>query len=226
METLNTNIFKNNLQKVQNIINEYKIRDDVKLIAVTKYVDSKTIRELFHLGVRDFGENRSQDLLYKQEELKDINDEINWHFIGRLQRRPVKTIINKIDTLQSLDRMSLVEEVDKRANHPISSFLQVNISGELQKAGFKPEELLDIVHEIEKYPNIKVIGLMTMTPYDANEVELRKYFSQMKLLQEQVQKLNLPYAPCHELSMGMSNDFKIAIEEGATIIRVGSALFK
>lgn len=215
-----------NIQQIKQKISENKKNDQsVEMIAVTKYVDSNMIRSLYDLGLRHFGENRSDELLEKQTELADINEEITWHFIGQLQRRPVRKIINKIAYLHSLDRISLIEEVNKRANHTVSSFLQVNVSGEEQKAGFKPDEVLDIVRQIEEYPNIKIIGLMMMAPYDAGDVELHHYFKALKSLQDEIIALNLTYAPCTRLSMGMTNDFPIAIQEGATDVRIGRALY-
>lgn len=215
-----------NIQQIKQKISENKKNDQsVEMIAVTKYVDSNMIRSLYDLGLRHFGENRSDELLEKQTELADINEEITWHFIGQLQRRPVRKIINKIAYLHSLDRISLIEEVNKRANHTVSSFLQVNVSGEEQKAGFKPDEVLDIVRQIEEYPNIKIIGLMMMAPYDASDVELHHYFKALKSLQDEIIALNLTYAPCTRLSMGMTDDFPIAIQEGATDVRIGRALY-
>lgn len=215
-----------NIQQIKQKISENKKNDQsVEMIAVTKYVDSNMIRSLYDLGLRHFGENRSDELLEKQTELADINEEITWHFIGQLQRRPVRKIINKIAYLHSLDRISLIEEVNKRANHTVSSFLQVNVSGEEQKAGFKPDEVLDIVRQIEEYPNIKIIGLMMMAPYDAGDVELHHYFKALKSLQDEIIALNLTYAPCTRLSMGMTDDFPIAIQEGATDVRIGRALY-
>lgn len=215
-----------NIQQIKQKISENKKNDQsVEMIAVTKYVDSDMIRALYDLGLRHFGENRSDELLEKQTELADINEEITWHFIGQLQRRPVRKIINKIAYLHSLDRISLIEEVNKRANHTVSSFLQVNVSEEEQKAGFKPDEVLDIVRKIEEYPNIKIVGLMMMAPYEANDVDLHRYFKALKLLQDEIIALNLTYAPCTRLSMGMTDDFPIAIQEGATDVRIGRALY-
>lgn len=216
----------NNIENIKEQINLSKSDDqDVEMIAVTKYVDSDTIRMLYELGLRHFGENRTNELLTKQSDLADINDDITWHFIGQLQRRPVRKMINNISYLHSLDRMSLIEEVDKRAEQPIQAFLQVNVSGEEQKAGFKPESVLRTIKEIKHYPNIKIVGLMMMAPHEADDIALHSYFSEMKELQVQIQQLELEYAPCDRLSMGMTADFSIAIQEGATDIRIGRALY-
>ena len=122
--------------------------------------------------------------------------------------------------------MSLVKEVDKRAEGIIKCFLQVNISQEEQKAGFAVEELEEVIQEIADYPNIEIIGLMTMAPYEAEEDELNHIFSSLKNEQEKIAALNLPYAPCQELSMGMSRDYHLAVAHGATYVRVGSAFFE
>lgn len=199
---------------------------DTKVVAVTKYVDADQIERLYDQGLRLFGENRADELLDKQAALKETCSDIEWHFIGRLQRRPVKDIINQIDYLHSLDRMNLVKEVNKRADHPIKCFLQVNVSQEEQKAGFAVEEVRPAIEAIADYPNIRIVGLMTMAPYEADEAALAHIFSTLKNCQEDIERLELAYAPCHELSMGMSRDFPIAIDHGATYVRIGRAFFQ
>lgn len=223
---LEKEILLKNIEKIKEQINTYKTdHKTVDMIAVTKYVDSDTIRTLYELGLRHFGENRVNELLRKQEELADFNEDITWHFIGQLQRRPVRKIINNISFLHSLDRMSLIEEVDKRAEKIVQAFLQVNISGEEQKAGFKPADVLATIKGLKHFSNIKVVGLMMMAPYDAEDNALHGYFNELKQLQVQIQSLGLDYAPCQRLSMGMTADFPIAIQEGATDIRIGRALY-
>ena len=123
-----------------------------------------------------------------------------------------------------MDRLSLAKEIDKRANEPISCFVQVNTSGEETKHGLVPEAVEDFVKRLEEFPKIKVVGLMTMAPFTTDELIIRDCFRRLKQLQLEIQNLDLPYASCTELSMGMSNDFPIAIEEGATFIRIGAAL--
>lgn len=215
-----------NIEKIKKQINTYRTDEQtVEMIAVTKYVDSDIIRMLYDLGLRHFGENRTNELLRKQDELTDINEDITWHFIGQLQRRPVRKIINSISYIHSIDRMSLVKEVNKRTENTIQVFLQVNISGEEQKAGFKPETVLSIIKEIKDYTNIEVVGLMMMAPHNAPNEVLQRDFRALKDLQNQIRVLNLDYAPCSRLSMGMTEDFPIAIQEGATDIRIGRALF-
>lgn len=220
-------ILQKNIQNVQNTIEKNKPTDsNVELIAVTKYVESDVIREMVDCGITKIAENRTEHLLQKQEDLGELSKTIEWHFIGRLQTRPVRKMINQIDYLHSLDRISLIKEVNKRAEQPVKCFLQVNMSGEEQKAGFKPNEVMGIVKQLKDYPNIHLVGLMMMAPYEESEEQLRTYFKALKNLQVEVAHLNLEYATCTELSMGMSNDYEIAIQEGSTVVRLGRTLFK
>jgi len=126
--------------------------------------------------------------------------------------------------LHSLDRMSLAEEIEKRAVNPVKCFVQVNVSGEESKHGLSKEEVIPFIQSLEKFSKIQVVGLMTMAPNTDDKEVIRKVFRGLKELQQEIANLNLPYAPCQELSMGMSNDYEIAIEEGATFIRIGTAL--
>lgn len=194
---------------------------EVKIIAVTKYVSIERAREALEAGVLHLGENRDEGLARKWEHL---GDKPVWHYIGTLQTRKVKNVIDKISYLHSLDRLSLAKEVDKRASGKVNCFIQVNVSGEESKHGLQPGEVLGFVRELRQYPNIQVEGLMTMAPYSEDEELLRNCFRELKKLQLSVQELKLDFAPCKELSMGMSNDYTIAVEEGATMVRIGTAL--
>ena len=176
------------------------------------------IQALYDLGQRHFGENRYPTLLEKQAALAQTAPDIVWHFIGRVQTRQVKEFINQIDYLHALDRFDLAKEIQKRADHPIKCFLQVNISGE-------PEQVFAAIEQLAPYDKIEIVGLMTMAPADALEGELHFFFKTLKHLQLLVQEAGYPHAPCTELSMGMSQDYTIATEEGASFLRVGSALF-
>ncbi|MGL9728900.1 YggS family pyridoxal phosphate-dependent enzyme [Enterococcus sp. DIV0756] len=198
---------------------------EITMVAVTKSVDSTTARELVELGMTDLAENRVDKLLDKKQSLSNYQ-QIKWHLIGNLQRRKVKLIINEIDYFHALDSLRLAQEIQKRAEHQIKCFIEVNVSGEESKHGIKPDELQTFIDELAGLEKIQVIGLMTMAPYDASQSEIRNVFSTLRQLQESVKKQNLQYAPCTELSMGMSQDFKTAIEEGATFVRIGTALFK
>lgn len=195
--------------------------EEITIIAVTKYVSIERANEAIEAGILDLGENRDDGLSAKWEVLKD---KPRWHFIGTLQTRKVKNIIDKVEYIHSLDRISLAKEINKRADRKIKCFVQVNVSGEESKHGLKPEEVPAFIETLAEYPNIVVVGLMTMAPYTEDEALLRQCFRDLKELQMTVQKMNLDYAPCTELSMGMSNDYTIAIEEGATMVRIGTAL--
>lgn len=199
--------------------------DEPTIVAVSKYTDAYNVRRLHDLGIDNFGENRPDVFLEKYEALSDIRNDLKWHYIGNLQRRPVKKIINKIDYLHSLDRLSLVKEIQKRAEQPIKCFVQVNVSGEESKSGFAPDALLEAIEIMSEYDRIQIIGLMTMTPHDANADDIRRYFNELKYLQETVQDKHYKNAPCTELSMGMSHDYPIAVSVGASYIRLGTAFF-
>ncbi|GLB61243.1 YggS family pyridoxal phosphate-dependent enzyme [Cytobacillus sp. NCCP-133] len=195
--------------------------EDITVIAVTKYVSVERALEAIEAGVRHLGENRDEGLLAKWEVL---GDKPTWHFIGTLQTRKVKNIIDKVDFIHSLDRISLAKEIDKRAGRKINCFVQVNVSGEESKQGIEPEDLFEFISKLAEYKNLHIIGLMTMAPFTSDEDLLRSCFRKLKDLQSKVRDLNYEFAPCAELSMGMSNDFSIAIEEGATMVRIGTAL--
>jgi PLP dependent protein len=195
--------------------------EEVKVIAVTKYVSTERALEALEAGIINLGENRDEGLLDKWEVLQD---KPVWHYIGSLQTRKVKNIINIIEYIHSLDRISLAEEINKRAGHKIKCLVQINVSGEESKHGLSPENSLVFIESLRKFENISVEGLMTMAPLTNDEDQIRVCFRKLRELRDQVQALNLEYAPCAELSMGMSNDYVIAIEEGATMVRIGTAL--
>ncbi|EZP77961.1 alanine racemase domain-containing protein [Parageobacillus genomosp. 1] len=194
---------------------------DISIVAVTKYVSVERAREALEAGITDLGENRDDGLLQKYSVL---GDKATWHFIGTLQSRKVKNIIDKVDYIHSLDRLSLAKEIEKRATKPVKCFVQVNVSGEATKHGLAVDEVIPFIEQLRDFSHIQVVGLMTMAPYTDDEAVLRSCFRQLKLLQENVQALQIANAPCTELSMGMSNDYVIAIEEGATFIRLGTSL--
>ena len=194
--------------------------DEVKLIAVTKYVSDARVEEAIEAGIADFAENRPQNYVERKSKYTDKT----WHLIGSLQTRKVRDVINEVDYFHALDRDSLAKEVEKRAENEIKCFVQVNVSGEESKHGLTSEQAIDFIKSLEQYSKIKVVGLMTMAPFVDDEEILRNCFKKLRKLRDEVKVLNLPYAPCEFLSMGMSNDYKIAIEEGATHIRVGTAL--
>jgi PLP dependent protein len=194
----------------------------VNLVAVTKYVSNETTKSAVLAGVEHIGENRIEGLLEKKEFLSDLS--VKWHFIGTLQSRKVKDIINHVDYIHSLDRLSLAKEIQKRAERTISCFVQVNVAEEDSKHGIAVKEVLSFVDKLKEYDRIKVVGLMTMAPFTDDESTIRNVFSALKQLQLEIQNKNFPHAPCEELSMGMSNDYVIAVEEGATFVRIGTDL--
>ena len=203
---------------------ENKSGHKTTVIGVTKYVDADKARELVEAGITHIAENRTELFLDKQEKLSDLP--ITWHLIGTLQRRKVKDVINHVDYFHALDSIKLAYEIDKRADHVIKCFLQVNVSGETSKHGFSPDELADVLPEISNLSKVKIVGLMTMAPTDASETELIEIFAKAKSLQVDIASQNLAHIPCTELSMGMSQDYQQAILHGATFVRIGSKFFK
>lgn len=209
-------------EQMQHALEKSSFKKQVQLIGVTKSVSSQVASELLAAGVTHLGENRPDGLLEKQAELG--RTACTWHFIGTLQTRKVRQIIDAIDVLHSLDRLHLAEEINKRTNRTIDCFIQVNVSGEESKQGIAPEDVPSFLHEVGQYPAIRVIGLMTMAPLTEDEHRIREVFRALRILQQEVAAKQLAYAPCTELSMGMSSDFEIAIEEGATFVRIGTTL--
>ena len=211
-------------QQVETARNKANRRDQVNVIAVTKYVDVATTEALVKTGIQHIGENRVDKFLEKYQALKEYD--LTWHLIGSLQRRKVKDVINLVDYFHSLDSVKLAQEIQKRAEHPIKCFLQVNISGEESKHGFAPDELDDVLAEIAQLDKIEIVGLMTMAPFEASQEELQDIFSKTHQLQKQLEKKQLKNMPFSELSMGMSRDFEVAIANGATYVRIGTSFFK
>ncbi|HKL47115.1 MAG TPA: YggS family pyridoxal phosphate-dependent enzyme [Candidatus Izemoplasmatales bacterium] len=205
--------------KQLNIIKEKM--DDQTLIAVTKYVDEDAIRALANQGVFNVGENRVKVFLEKYNSIDDTR--IIWHFIGHLQSKKVKKMIQDIDYLHSLDRMSLVKEVQKHREKPLSCFIEVNISGEDSKYGLSEEKVFDFYHKVKEYDKINVIGLMGMAKHTDDNNLIRKNFQILCDLKEQIEDSDDIKL---KLSMGMSNDYQIAIDMGASYLRIGSLLFK
>ncbi|WP_106497695.1 YggS family pyridoxal phosphate-dependent enzyme [Lentibacillus sp. Marseille-P4043] len=215
-----------NLQEIRSNIrqacaNSNRNPEEITIIGVTKYVTIERTEETINAGINDLGENRLEGFLEKHEHFQD---QAKWHFIGTLQSRKVKDIIDKVDVIHSLDRLSLAKEINKRTTVPIDCFVQVNVSGEKSKHGLSPDTVITFLNDVQTYENIRVVGLMTMAPHVNDEKLLRDTFRQLATLRSAIQQENLPQAPCHYLSMGMSNDYQIAIEEGATHIRIGSKL--
>jgi len=200
--------------------------ENIQIIAVSKNFPSEHIRTMYECGQKNFGENRAQEMIDKFKELEDLD--IDWHFIGRIQTNKIKYIVQIADYIHSVWRLKEIDEIQKRAeliNKVQKIFLEVNVSGEVTKAGLKPSEIENFIINVMKtnaYPNIEIIGLMTMAPYTDDENIIRKTFHDLRQIRD---KLQLKYKTIKELSMGMSNDYKIAIEEGATYLRIGTRIF-
>ena len=214
-----------NLTQIQQEINKAKKKSsynqNVQIIAVTKSVSDERTVEAFEAGIVHLGENRPEGLMQKVEVL---GQKPTWHYIGTLQTRKVKQVLPFVDYIHSLDRLSLAEEINKRAEQVVKCFVQVNVAKEDSKHGLDIEDVGEFIEQLKAYPNIQVVGLMTMAPFTEDEYVLRHTFKKLKQLQLEIQYKNEAHAPCTELSMGMSNDFTIAIEEGATFVRIGTAL--
>lgn len=195
--------------------------DDITVIGVTKYVSIERTNELLETGVVDVGENRTEEFLHKYE---TIGDRANWHFIGTLQSRKVRDIIGKVTMIHSLERESVARQINNRSEEVVPCFVQVNVSGEESKHGLQPDEVANFIEQLKKYEKVKIVGLMTMAPHVDDESDIREVFRKLRTLRDEIMAKKFPHAPCEYLSMGMSNDYEIAIEEGATHIRVGSIL--
>ncbi len=199
-------------------------RDEVNVIAVTKYVSVKMTEAVLNQGIRHIGENRWQNA---EEKWRALGERGIWHFIGHLQTNKVKDVIGKFQYIHSLDRLSLAKELDKKAaalNVNVSAFMQVNISGESTKYGLQPEQAASFLEEMNRFKHVNVIGLMTMAPFETSAEDTRPVFRGLRQLRDDLNQLAFTPEPITELSMGMSNDFEVAIEEGATWVRLGSIL--
>ncbi|MFH2013254.1 MAG: YggS family pyridoxal phosphate-dependent enzyme [Pseudomonadota bacterium] len=219
-----------NLLSVKDRIEKAALRagrnpDEVKLVVVSKTVGVEKVREAISAGATILGESYVQEA---KEKIEEIGREVQWHMIGHLQTNKVKQTINLFDMIHSVDRISLAEEIDKRTKQSgkrISVLIQVNISREATKSGIERDRAISLVSEIANFTNIKVEGLMTMPPYFADPEDARPYFKALRGLKEKIEFEGFENVSMKELSMGMSNDFEIAVEEGATIVRVGTAIF-
>lgn len=197
--------------------------DEITLLAVTKTVEPKDIKKAAAFGVRDFGENYVQEAEEKIKKLK--NKSLKWHFIGHLQKNKAKFAVELFDVIETVDNVNLAKEINKRAEKPIDVLIEVNVAGESSKAGIGIDEAVDLARGISGMANLRLKGLMTIPPYNEDPERSRPYFVTLRRLAERINKERLPGVSMRELSMGMSNDFEVAIEEGATIVRVGTAIF-
>ncbi len=199
--------------------------EDVTLVAVTKTVSPEKIQEALAAGIRHIGENRVQEAVAKAKEMKPG---ATWHLIGHLQRNKAKLAIQTFDMIHSLDSIRLAKALQKRAEEydkTIKCLVQVNVTGETTKYGVSPDRLMSLLKKVSLLERLNVRGLMTIAPYTDNPELLRPVFRRLRELAREAEKLKLPGVNMTELSMGMSGDFEIAIEEGATMVRVGTAIF-
>lgn len=219
-----------NLYEIKKRIEEAALRsgrkpEEIELITVSKTVDVPRIKQAVDAGARLLGENRVQEILEKYDELSPY---ASFHLIGHLQKNKVKYIIGKVSLIHSVESKALAEEIDKRARQAgiIQHILiEVNVSGEESKFGVKPDETAELVKSISEYENVRVDGLMTIAPFGAEEDELRRIFRGLKNIAGKIEALDIKNVSMKELSMGMTNDFELAVEEGATMVRVGTGIF-
>ncbi len=228
MEEIKISI-KDNIINIEENIEKALIRsgrtDKVELIAVTKTVDVDMVNEAINLGIKNIGENRVQEL---ERKYVAIEKDVNYHMIGHLQSNKAKDLIGKVKLIHSLDRMSLVKELDKRSRNAdtISNVLiQVNVAEEKTKFGLKTEEVLNFLEKVLEYKNIKIRGLMTIAPHTDDKKHLREVFRTLYKLKDDIIIRNYKELSMDYLSMGMTNDYEIAIEEGSNIIRIGTGIF-
>ncbi|KAF2961301.1 alanine racemase [Fervidobacterium sp. 2310opik-2] len=220
-------MIKKNYEYVMNKISEHALKvgrkpDEIKIVAVTKTHPVEIIKTAYDVGLRIFGENYAQELRDKSEQLNF--PDIEWHYIGRIQTNKLKYIVPVAYLIHSVYRINEIEEINKIASKmgKIQKILiEVNVSGEETKGGISPNNIEDLLKESEKFKNVQVIGLMTMAPFVEPE-STRKYFRMLREIRDGISKR---FPNLKELSMGMSNDFEVAVEEGSTIVRIGTAIF-
>lgn len=199
--------------------------DSVKLLAVTKTVSAARVSEAIAAGITAFGENYVQEA---KEKIVAIDKRVEWHMIGHLQTNKAKYVVNLFDYIHSVDRMELADEINKRAaltGRKMNVLIEINISGEDTKSGVPAVHAMELIKDISSLENLSVKGLMTMAPYSDNPENSRPYFSELRNFQNKIIHEGIEGIQMNELSMGMTDDFEIAIEEGATIVRIGRAIF-
>jgi len=199
--------------------------NDITLVGVSKTVSLELIQNAFDLGVQHFGENRVQEFLLKYNQF----EKPNWHMIGHLQTNKVKFIVEKVKLIHSVDSLRLAQEIDKRAamhNIKIDILIEINIADEDTKHGIKPQDALFLLEQMQQFPNIRAKGLMCIAPYVETPEQNRKYFEKMNRLFIDIKTKPLHNTDMRFLSMGMTGDYQVAIEEGANIVRIGTGLFE
>jgi pyridoxal phosphate enzyme (YggS family) len=222
---------RENIEEIIKRKNEAALRcgrnpEDITIIAVSKTVDGSRAREAVMGGLDNLGENRVQEIMNKYDELQDLP--VKWHMIGHLQKNKVKYIIDKVELIHSVESIELAAEINKRASqHNIISniLIELNIGEEESKFGINENSVYDFVGSLEQFENIKVMGFMTVAPFCENPEDIRWVFKKMKEIFDKISAMNLKNTQMKYLSMGMTNDFEIAIEEGSNIVRIGTAVF-
>ena len=225
METI-----KNNLEIINEKIKKAALKvnrnpEEIKLVAVTKTATTEQIKEAINAGVKIIGENRVQDA---KEKYQILTADIKWHLIGHLQTNKTKYAVEIFNCIHSVDSIKLAQEIDKRSKQfgkKIDVLVEVNVSGEETKYGIKPEEVEPFLKEISEFPEIRVRGLMTIAPIVEDKEEVRPYFRKLRELSEEIKSKNIGNVKMDYLSMGMTEDFEIAIEEGANMVRIGRGIF-
>lgn len=223
-------MLKENLATIEKNIEEAckragRTREEVTLIAVSKTKPVEMLQEVYEEGIRDFGENKVQELCDKIDQLPT---DIKWHMIGHLQRNKVKYIIDRVSLIHSVDTYRLAEEINiqaKKRNIIVPILVEVNIAGEESKFGTSAEDAVLLVEDISKLENVRIKGLMTIAPYVVDAEENRLYFRKIKQLSVDITNKNIDNVSMEILSMGMTGDYAVAIEEGATMVRVGTGIF-
>jgi len=221
---------KNNLEIINGKIKKAALRanrnpEEIKLVAVTKTATIEQIKEAINAGVKIIGENKVQEA---KEKYQILNADIEWHLVGHLQTNKVKYAIEIFDLIHSVDSIKLAKEIDRRSlqfGMITNVLVEVNVSGEETKYGVKPEEVEPFIKEISEFSRIKVRGLMTIAPIAEDEEEIRPYFRKLRELSKEIKSKNIKNVKMDYLSMGMTEDFEVAIEEGANMIRVGRGIF-
>jgi len=225
MEDIKRNIedIRKNIEKAAAVSG--RKAEDILLLGVTKTVDVERIKELVRCGVKTFGENRVQELISKYD---CFENDVKWHLIGSLQTNKVKYIIDKVELIHSLDSVRLASEIDRQAKKYgkiMEVLVEINIAGEKSKHGVLLEDVDKLIQEISIFDNIRLKGLMTVAPFVENPQENRKYFNQMRKKFIDIASQNVDNIDMTYLSMGMTNDYQVAIEEGANIVRIGTGIF-
>lgn len=223
-------MLEENLREIERKIQEAckranRAREDIVLIAVSKTKPVSMLKEVYDLGIRDFGENKVQEL---SEKYPQMPSDTTWHLIGHLQRNKVKQIIDKVDLIHSVDSIRLAEAIEREAAKKdiiVNILLEVNVAEEESKFGFKVDEVLSAVEQIATFPHVRIKGLMTIAPFVENPEENRSVFAYLQKLSVDIARKNIDNVSVNILSMGMTNDYEVAIEEGATLIRVGTGIF-